>query len=512
MNKATRKILLHWSLSTLAIIGIWHLVWPYFQYYLDTDAVAYMTIAQRYAAQDFPHAINGMWSPLQLWIISPFMGSDLKSNFEIAQLSNLIVILFIQLMTLLWLRLSSLNYVSCISILWTMVPCLVCFSYLQVFGDLLSVFLLMLSFYLLMFQKNRPIYLALAALLGALAYYAKSYNFYYFPLVLILILFTDRTKPNWLKWKESLYALFIFGFALAPWINLLHQKYGKWTSGISGELNMTWYLVNHREYRADLDLLVPPIYKDSPSFWEDPWWVQGPIHHATESIDMLLRKLARIGHTFFDTIEQISYISPLAILGIFYMLLLLASKTPLSRPQRVLIIATAILPLGYLTVHVESRYLWLLLPIALIFSYHILQKIYDTTKFKAVGYGSALLIATTFWAHPMIEMEKLLDKGKTEYMEAQVIIDAGLKGQNFISNRNGGELWKIMYWSQNQFYETQQKKYTASQLASEINKYEIDAILYFTQEASDWEIDLEVYKSLGFSQKSKTDGMLIFTR
>src|SRR5687767_3754539 len=53
---------------TGAIIGL------YFQFsyhkFLNVDTLSYINIAERYAAGDWEHAVNGCWSPLYSWILA----------------------------------------------------------------------------------------------------------------------------------------------------------------------------------------------------------------------------------------------------------------------------------------------------------------------------------------------------------------------------------------------------------------------------------------------------------
>ena len=45
-------------------------VYPFYQYYVDPDATAYLTIIKRYVAGDYEKAINGYWSPWSCWLVA----------------------------------------------------------------------------------------------------------------------------------------------------------------------------------------------------------------------------------------------------------------------------------------------------------------------------------------------------------------------------------------------------------------------------------------------------------
>jgi len=54
------------------------LFFNYYQYIVTIDGIFYISIAHAYALHDFSNAINGYWSPLLSWLLSPslFFGSS----------------------------------------------------------------------------------------------------------------------------------------------------------------------------------------------------------------------------------------------------------------------------------------------------------------------------------------------------------------------------------------------------------------------------------------------------
>ena len=49
------------------------IVYPYYQYYVDPDAIGYMSVAQHYVNGDVQQAINGYWSPWSCWLTAGLM-------------------------------------------------------------------------------------------------------------------------------------------------------------------------------------------------------------------------------------------------------------------------------------------------------------------------------------------------------------------------------------------------------------------------------------------------------
>src|SRR5258706_9200596 len=56
-----------------------YLVYPHYQYYIDPDGTAYLTISQRYANGDYARAINGYWSPWACWLTALLIKAGLAA-------------------------------------------------------------------------------------------------------------------------------------------------------------------------------------------------------------------------------------------------------------------------------------------------------------------------------------------------------------------------------------------------------------------------------------------------
>ncbi len=55
-------------LPALLMCLVLFIIYPHYQYYVDPDSTAYLTISKRYATGDFHRAINGYWSPWSCWL------------------------------------------------------------------------------------------------------------------------------------------------------------------------------------------------------------------------------------------------------------------------------------------------------------------------------------------------------------------------------------------------------------------------------------------------------------
>ena len=65
----------------------------YFQYRIGGDEISYINIAKAYAAGNWGAAINGYWSPLYSWLMSPFLlfGSQPLYAVYVSKIVSLII-------------------------------------------------------------------------------------------------------------------------------------------------------------------------------------------------------------------------------------------------------------------------------------------------------------------------------------------------------------------------------------------------------------------------------------
>ena len=144
------KRILFLAISLAIYILLWNLAFPYFQYLMDADAVGYLTVADRVANNDWHRSINGLWSPLNSWLLVPFIkkGMDgftvaLKMN---ALFGGILIVLIEQFLN----RFIAHSFFKKTVLLFLPIVA-VYYSYFQVFGDLLQllfvlVYLLVIGF------------------------------------------------------------------------------------------------------------------------------------------------------------------------------------------------------------------------------------------------------------------------------------------------------------------------------------------------------------------------------
>jgi hypothetical protein len=472
MNKKQHN-LLTLSASMILFFVLWCVLFPHYRYILDNDAVGYLTISKRVASGDWYNSINGLWSPLSSWILVPFIQNNCNAFNTALAINAFCAASIIVLTYFLLQRFVSNNFYKNIMLL-ALPFILVYFSYMQVFADVLQIDLLLI--YLLIVTHNNFFkhwwrYIMVAFII-ALAHLSKAYSLAFFVLHFATIHvwhFKNTKQFNLVKVGLTLGLVLLL---LLPWALQLKHKYGTFTyMGNAGKLNMSWNLIAGKNFKDSILLLIPPTYQDSPCFWEDPFASQGILHTPFESSNMLLHWIARIGHTCITAIvcaNEISFLLiPILILALFYFL-----KT--NNKINIITLAGIILPLGYLSMHIETRYIWLLTFLIIIIGGVLVQKILNTIIQKVLS----IIFALSLVIFPFYNMEILYNKGQGNFKMAHNLNNLKLNNISFTSNSiSAGNMWVIAYLTDNKFYTIEKTNYAQLELEQEFKRYKVQYYL-----------------------------------
>jgi hypothetical protein len=230
-------------LTGLFVIGSFVGLYFQFAYYkfLNNDTLAYINLAERYAAGDWQHAINGYWSPMYSWILSlchlmglPLLQSCYVINFIAASLSLYI------LCALARRYLKHPLFYGAFSLCALML--LFHYAMSTLTPDLLAAFFCFWFLYLVTdreFAFNSRL-CWLAGIAAACAYFSKSYNFVPLNLVLASWLFIALVKKKASRCKHlfplvKTYGIFLFLSFL--WIAILSIHEDRFTFSTAGRFN-----------------------------------------------------------------------------------------------------------------------------------------------------------------------------------------------------------------------------------------------------------------------------------
>jgi hypothetical protein len=454
------------------------LVYPHYQYYIDPDGTAYLTISRRYAEGDYFKAINGYWSPWSCWLtailikcgLQPIPASVIINTLGATgflYISNSFFLHFGVERKLQWILNITLSLFLVYAIFW------------QSFDDLWECFFLLAALRIMLSPRftERPALWVAMGFIGTLAYFAKSYSFPFFILNTLACTYflIRRDKKQWLKISATSIGTMVL-FAL-PWIVALHHKYGIWTTSTAGPLNTSWYLVGHPYWNEGINTLLPPPYPDSPYYWEDPYIVNGKTPHFWDSLRLFGLQILRLGYNCWKLLRSMLELSVFFPVIAVVVLLSFRSKKYASAFKgdiKIAILSFLLFPLGYLLVNFESRYIWYMLPLAMLFGALLLQNM------EGKKWRNALLFVApiTFLIFPLWGMSKMYNIGRKDYHIAKEMKYRDMKGSFTGIVSPGADMQstaRIAYFSGTSFYAIPGNiKATREALSPEIQRYHVN--------------------------------------
>lgn len=497
MNNSTRY--LPFITSALLMYVVLFLIYPNYQYYIDPDGTAYLTIARRYASGDYARAINGYWSPWACWLTALLMKCGLAAipasvvvNAAAATgflfISQSIFLRFAIIRRLQWLFCCSLAIFLCYAIFW------------QSFDDLWECFFLLGALRLMLAEQftAKPLLWITMGAAGALAYFAKAYSFPFFCLSTLCCVYylSKENKKQWLKICAT--AIGTMVMCSMPWLLAMHGKYGIWTTATAGSLNLSWYLVGHPYWKEGIHLLIPPVYPDSPYYWEDPYVANGATPHFWNSAHLFGMQLLRAGYNVWKlllSMLQLSVVFPLVSLFAAAIVFVKKCRVKYSTDLHLIALAFLLFPLGYVLINFEARYLWYMLPLSMVMLGVLVQPRLTSEGyfFKSIPY----LLAGTFVIYPLWGLQKMSDQGKTDYLIARELQHMGLTGSFATTAQAGPELRgmeRVAYFSGLSLYSVSQPSATAEQIVAAARQMQVNYLLIYDNSSYSAELKNNIEK------------------
>jgi hypothetical protein len=463
-------------------------IYPFYQYRIVSDDISYLKIAQRYLEGDYSRAINGYWSPLNIWLV-----------FLAAKFSGMALLPVSYILNCLsFAGLLSLSITLCRKFIASSFE-LLCFGLVSAvfwagnipvthFADALNSFLLLAC--LLVFMKKdftvKPSLWIVYGILSAIAYYSKAYSFYIIPLTTAVLLFLRLRQEGSFTWKRwFIILLVIFGIMLAgifPWLLLLQQKYGIWTVSTAGGVNTNWAIRGYIYFREDFKAVVPPVYPDSLSCWEDMWINHGIMLSPFQSAGNFIRQVIRAGVNVLQWVKVANEFSPFYIpvwlLSIMYLLRYRLRDQDTNRSA--IIIAFLLFPAGYLLLSYGPRYLWFTVPLVMI-SGLIIAGRYVQPLMNTRFYRIFLLVYCCSWLPGVVaEMKSSFNEGKSDYQTAQLLTEMGIRGSFITHTYNDYQNhFRISYFSGNPYYMHFGDNWSTKELLEDANRFKVKYYYYF---------------------------------
>ncbi len=465
--------------------------YPGYQYWIDPDATGYIKVAERVMNGEYLKSVNGCWSPLNSWLIIPLMKAGMTAPMAAKILNGLTGLATLASIFFL-LKKCKLNKTIFYGLMFALVILLLHFAFNQLFGDLLQVMLLCCYLNILCsgnyINSNQKI--IASGVLAGIGYYAKYYTFYFAMVHLAVVIFVllkrEKTIHFFRTWliKTSLAAGSLV-ITILPWIFALSKKYGQLTLANTGKLNQAWYL--SVAYPQAKTIIQPLPYPDSYSFWDDPSCWQGVYINSFTNKAVFMQQIKLIINNlqlYFGFLNDFSFIAVITLLLACWFYFSKHKIFAGNNTVPVILSMALIMPLGYILIIIEHRYVWMVCICLMILAGILLSALQERLQLK-----NKLLVLLTviafgsFCIYPLDQLRTQHNSGKDAYAMASVFKEQGLHGKfisNFSNNAEQARSLELCYLLNSQCYGPADIFHTQDEILQAIHEHQIDHyIMYY---------------------------------
>lgn len=478
------------AIALLLYCMLFALLFPWYRYVFDLDGIGYLDVTKYISQGEFTKSINGYWSPLHSWLLLPFF----KQGFDViiickyinGAIGSLTLISFYFLLK----KISLHGFIKKI-ILFTSVFIFLYFVFYELFADILVVFIITIYINLI-FSKDfiqKWWKLVACGIVCGLGYYAKYYLFYFFLIHFIVSLFI-LLKQNSLKNLYSTYfkklsiVIVTLLVVIIPWWIALSRKYERFTISTPGRMNSYWLLNSAREQPRVI--VYPPPRPEDHASWNDPtYWPGNPVTPFTNAKAFFLQ-LKIMASNFFKLIDIFNSFSIFSFITILLGIYFIKKKRKdfIEDPHSPIFLSLVfLLPLGYLPLVIESRYIWATEIILLVLTGLILNSFFITNNINKNFLKTATTIAClSFLIYPYSQLKELRNKGKDVYEISEAMNKKNIHGKllcNFTSQDILGKTEVISYLTDSHCCGPGTTDYTYEEILNAIHQYKIDYFLFF---------------------------------
>lgn len=487
---------LHTLIAGCLYVMFFFLLFPGYHYYIDLDGISYVKAADRIAAGNITDGINGYWSPLPSFILVPFIKLGFNPVIAAKYINGVLGLLCLFSFSKIFSRFPAQDFLKKI-VPYVLSLMLLSFCFYELCADLLAVLILSLYLNIIFAEKflfSHTKLIALAAL-GALAYFAKAYNFYFFlaHISVVICIYAKQHTGKYFstfflkRWFIVLIAFFIFVF---PYVFFITVKYNQLTINTAGKLNSSWVL--QPGFTDSQRLVIPPPYPGAVSNWDDPTYQQKATVSAFTSKRHFVKQ---IKVTASNTITLGKLLTAFSITGIPVLLLFFFFNFIFKKEGRLqnqlLFFTAALIPAGYLVIIIEDRYIWLSQILLLLITSLLISGIsvnFKTNRFdfKLVSFG----LICTFCYKPLLDLGNLYNRGKYEHQAAQAMFKNGITGNFFTkvyNSRHQASVSVITYLTNSRLYGAYKMEFTKDELQQAVKQYNLEYVVQLYERDQNWQ-------------------------
>ncbi len=484
-------IILTLLLCVFFLLGL--LVLEAYQYQINPDGVAYISIAQKYLRGEFAQAINGYWSPLLSWMLVPGIALGVPPLLA-AKIAGLFIGLFILIITWYFSFQFSMLPLVRVTIL-SLLPLLILYFISSVITPDLLLTVLLLLYFLIFFGRNYSQQAwkgALCGFLGALAYLTKAYALPFFMIhftVLHLLRFRQEPESQRGLLRNFVLGMFVFGLLSGTWTLLLSDKYGYFTTGTAGKHN--FFSIGPAYDAPDkiiFDLAAPPN-DTAININEDPALIQlsswNPLSSRPHFFYFLHNIFTNLREFFFSLVifsVFVPFVLVLGAIGLFSR----RGWFSASRLEQYTVLTILLYPLGYLLIIVEFRYFWPLGILSLLISGSLFSRILGKPNHFLSRRQKALVMAAFVFSWillPLVYLWNNRNINRDDYLWAQEMKKFNIHG-NLASNYYWHQMLPIAYYLPAHYYGQVPENLGTSDLSTILLDFDIDYYFFWDQESA----------------------------
>jgi hypothetical protein len=391
-------------------LAIW--VYPLQKYFIDADGISYISIAQKYTAANFKDGINGFWSPMISWIIALLL-FVIPNKIVAAKMAGVLIGAGILFSIKLFAKHFSFKKSSEALMYSIAVPLLVCYCYYEVPVDFTLILFLLPYLYFVFhpsfFEQIK--YPILAGVMGCLSYFAKQYAFPFFILHFFILIGFRLINEKKLKSKFHFLIIGYIAFLItaAPWIFLISNKYQSGIIyGTTGKINFSQALNN--EVRNINDKQGYFLKNPNPTaidYTEDVFFIQGKYVSMFDSKQTFKNEIELVKKSTADFFYQIITMNYAILFFILLALIFLIKKNIADEKLKSIfafcLITILLYPSGYLLIHAETRFFWIINIIVLFLGIKIFELVASKNSLSITSKRIiAALIFILFLANPIL--------------------------------------------------------------------------------------------------------------
>lgn len=460
------------------------ILFPSFRFVLDSDATGYLSVAEKLSRGEYFRSINAIWSPMGSWAVFPFVKAGCDGIIA-AKILNIFYGLLCLVFYYSFIKKLQLIFIMELAVMTGGLLLIVHFAQDRLFGDLLQMVFL-LAYLNIIFkpnfaQSNRLI--IVAAIIGSLSFYAKSYSLYFvlIHLIIIILVSEKRVSGKYLSYsafRKILLVFFSLFLTVFFWIYCLNAKYG---FSIPGRLNISGKL---KEYYHPLQIIAFAPPEGDYALFDDISQINNAIITPFTNFDVMIWQLKIIFVNFFVLLEALSLFSLFFIpIIIFYFFFPRAKKAGYSEFNLKFLSFLLLWPSGYLFFTIQDRFLWIEILVGLSLAGVVVNGI---IKQNGLKYKNSLLLALiilgSFYIYPIKQIANNYGSGKEIFKVVSVLKKQNVKGNILSSMRSFNDYSKtilINYLLKTRFYGPYIKDYTSDQISEIIKKYQIDYYFFY---------------------------------